>query len=56
MVGASGVGKTANFLYPNIEYACASGMSFVTTDTKGAYYGQTDNRSRLKLTTRIGSN
>lgn len=27
MIGAAGVGKTANFLYPNIEYACASGMS-----------------------------
>lgn len=35
MIGAAGVGKTANFLYPNIEYACASGMSFFTTDTKG---------------------
>lgn len=35
MIGAAGVGKTANFLYPNIEYACASGVSFVTTDTKG---------------------
>ena len=35
MIGAAGVGKTANFLYPNIEYACASGMSFLTTDTKG---------------------
>lgn len=35
MVGASGVGKTAFFLYPNLEYACASGMSFLTTDTKG---------------------
>ena len=35
MIGAAGVGKTANFLYPNIEYACASGMSFVCTDTKG---------------------
>ena len=34
-IGAAGVGKTANFLYPNIEYACASGMSFLTTDTKG---------------------
>ena len=31
MIGASGVGKTANFLYPNIEYCCAAGMSFVTT-------------------------
>ena len=35
MIGAAGVGKTAYWLYPNIEYACASGMSFVTTDTKG---------------------
>ena len=35
MIGAAGVGKTAYFLYPNIEYACASGMSFLTTDTKG---------------------
>ncbi|MBR3994917.1 MAG: type IV secretory system conjugative DNA transfer family protein, partial [Clostridia bacterium] len=30
-----GVGKTACFLYPNLEYACASGMSFLSTDTKG---------------------
>lgn len=35
MIGAAGVGKTANFLYPNIEYACASGISFLCTDTKG---------------------
>jgi len=35
MIGAAGVGKTANFLYPNIEYACASSMSFLCTDTKG---------------------
>ena len=35
MIGAAGVGKTAYWLYPNIEYACASGMSFMTTDTKG---------------------
>lgn len=35
MIGASGVGKTAFFLYPNIEYACASGMSFLALDTKG---------------------
>ena len=34
MIGAAGVGKTAYFLYPNIELACASGMSFVSTDTK----------------------
>ena len=38
MIGAAGVGKTAHFLYPNIEYACASGMSFLTTDTKGDLY------------------
>ena len=35
MVGAAGVGKTAFFLYPNIEAACASGMSFLSTDLKG---------------------
>ena len=35
MIGAAGCGKTAYFLYPNIEYACASGMSFLSTDTKG---------------------
>ncbi|MEG1968138.1 MAG: type IV secretory system conjugative DNA transfer family protein, partial [Clostridia bacterium] len=38
MIGASGVGKTAFFLYPNLEYACASGMSFLATDTKGDLY------------------
>lgn len=38
MIGAAGVGKTAFFLYPNLEYACASGMSFITTDTKGDLY------------------
>ncbi len=35
MVGAAGCGKTAYWLYPNLEYACASGMSFLATDTKG---------------------
>jgi len=35
MIGASGVGKTAFWLYPNLEYACASGMSFLCSDTKG---------------------
>lgn len=35
MIGAAGVGKTAFFLYPNIEFCCASGMSFVNSDTKG---------------------
>ena len=38
MIGAAGVGKTAHFLYPNLEYACASGVSFITTDTKGDLY------------------
>jgi type IV secretion system protein VirD4 len=38
MIGAAGVGKTAYFLYPNIKYACASGMSFISTDTKGDIY------------------
>ena len=33
MIGAAGVGKTAYWLYPCIEYACASGMSFLSTDT-----------------------
>ncbi len=35
LIGAAGVGKTAFFLYPNIEAACASGMSFLSTDLKG---------------------
>lgn len=35
MVGASGAGKTACFLYPNLEYACATGMSFLALDSKG---------------------
>lgn len=35
MIGAAGVGKTAFWLYPCIEYACATGMSFLCTDTKG---------------------
>ncbi len=38
MIGAAGVGKTAYFLFPNLEYACASGMSFITSDTKGDLY------------------
>ena len=28
MIGAAGVGKTAYWLYPCLEYACATGMSF----------------------------
>ena len=35
MIGASGVGKTAFFLYPDLEFSCASGMSFLALDTKG---------------------
>ncbi|MCB6502015.1 type IV secretory system conjugative DNA transfer family protein [Colidextribacter sp. 210702-DFI.3.9] len=35
MIGASGIGKTAFFLYPNLEYACACVMSFLALDTKG---------------------
>lgn len=35
MIAASGAGKTAYFLYPNLEYACACGMSFLALDTKG---------------------
>ena len=35
MIGAAGVGKTAFWLYLNLEYALASGMSILTSDTKG---------------------
>ena len=35
VTAASGAGKTAYFLYPNIEYALATGTSFLCTDTKG---------------------
>ena len=35
MIGAAGVGKTSYWLYPCLEYALASGMSFLSTDTKG---------------------
>lgn len=38
MIGAAGVGKTAAFLYPNLEYSLASGMSFLVVDTKGDLY------------------
>lgn len=46
MIGASGIGKTAYFLYPNIEYACACGMSFISTDTKGDVYRNTASVAR----------
>ena len=35
MIASAGAGKTTYFQYPNIEFACASGMSFISTDTKG---------------------
>ncbi len=35
MVAAAGAGKTAYWGYPLIEYMLASGMSFLSTDTKG---------------------
>lgn len=35
LVASSGAGKTAYFLNPQIEYALATGISFVVTDTKG---------------------
>ena len=38
MIASPGGGKTAYFLYPNIEYAMACGSSFVTLDTKGDLY------------------
>lgn len=35
MIGAAGAGKTAFWLYPCIEYALATGISFLNSDTKG---------------------
>lgn len=35
LISTTGGGKTTAFLYPNLEYCCAVGMSFFTTDTKG---------------------
>lgn len=66
MSGAAGTGKTAFFLYPNIEYACACGMSFITTDTKGdlarnygniakKYYGYAVNMIDLRNPTKSQS-
>lgn len=55
MIGSAGVGKTAYFLYPNLEYACATGMSFMTTDTKGDlfrnYAGITQKRYGYNVST-----
>jgi type IV secretion system protein VirD4 len=46
MIAASGAGKTAYFLYPNIEFACATGMSFLCTDTKGDLFRNYANIAR----------
>lgn len=35
IIGGSGIGKTTRFMYPNLEYAMACGISFLVTDTKG---------------------
>ena len=35
IIGGSGIGKTTRFMYPNLEYAMACGVSFLVTDTKG---------------------
>jgi len=35
MIAAAGAGKTACFLYPNIEFCMAGRVSFLATDTKG---------------------
>lgn len=48
MVAASGAGKTAFFLYPNLEYACACGMSFLCTDTKGDLFRNYANIAKEK--------
>ncbi len=38
VIAGTGAGKTTFWLYANLEYACATGMSFLTTDTKGDLY------------------
>lgn len=35
LLGTNGSGKTSRFMNPNIEYALATGISFLVTDTKG---------------------
>lgn len=35
IMASSGMGKTTGLLYQNLEYACALGLPFMTTDTKG---------------------
>ena len=37
MIGAAGVGKTAHFLYPNLEYACASGFPLLQLIQRGIF-------------------
>lgn len=67
MLGAAGVGKTAYWMYPCIEYALASGMSFMSTDTKGdimrnyatiakRYYGYKISAIDLRNPTRSNGN
>jgi type IV secretion system protein VirD4 len=46
MIGAAGCGKTAYFLIPNIELALASGMSFLSSDTKGDLFRRYGNIAR----------
>ncbi len=48
MIASPGGGKTAYFLYPNIEYAMACGVSFVTLDTKGDLYRNSPPNPLLK--------
>lgn len=52
MIGAVGVGKTTHFLYPDIKYACACGMSFLTTDIKGNLYRNYAGIARKTMDTR----
>ena len=57
MIGAAGVGKTAYWLYPCLEYACAAGMSFLTTDTKGDLvrnYGAVARRYGYRISVSMG--
>lgn len=35
IIGGSGIGKTTRFMYAQLEYALACGISFLVTDTKG---------------------
>lgn len=35
IIGGSGIGKTTRFMYAQLEYAMACGISFLVTDTKG---------------------